>query len=102
MLPKAIRQRVVHHEVLMAFILVWLWLPVICSLAGFYLGTWLFSQHTLDLQGPDIDKGGIGALVGLGISIAIAIGVTALYPKKIAKEYEVREASWRGEGHGEH
>jgi len=86
----------------MAFILCWLWLPVICSLAGFYLGTWLFSQHTLDLQGPDIDKGGIGAIVGFSISMVIAICVSATYPKKIAAEYEVREAALRGEGHAHH
>lgn len=98
MLPKSVRERVVHHEVLMAFILVWLWLPVICSLAGFYLGTFLASQHTIDLQGRDIDKGAIGALIGLSVSIVVALGVTAVYPKKIAAEYEVREASMRGEG----
>jgi hypothetical protein len=59
MLPKSVRERVVHHEVLMAFILMWIWAPVILTLAGFYLGTWLFSQHTVDIQGADIDKGAI-------------------------------------------
>lgn len=102
MLPKSVRKLLVHHEVQMAFILVWVWLPVICTLAGFYLGTWIFSQHVRDLQGMDIDKGVVGAGVGLLISIIIAVCVSLVYPKKIATEYHVREAELSGEGHHHH
>lgn len=97
MLPKSVRKLVAHHEVLMCFLLVWMWLPVIFTLAGFYLGTWVTSSHTIDIQGPDIDRGGIGALIGLAIAIVNALVVSSIYPKKIAAEYEVREAAMRGE-----
>lgn len=78
----------------MAMTLVWLVGPVILTLCGFYMGTFVASQHIQDLQGADIDKGGRGALIGLGLALAIAIVTTALYPKKIAREYEVRENDW--------
>lgn len=102
MLPKSVRKLLVHHEVQMAFTLVWVWGPVILTLAGFYLGTWIFSQHVKDLQGADIDKGVIGAVIGLVISIIVATCVSLVYPKKIAAEYQVREAELSGEGHHHH
>jgi hypothetical protein len=99
MLPLPVRKLVAHNEVLMAMILVWIVGPVILTLAGFLLGTWVTSQHIQDLQGRDIDRGGIGALIGLITSVLIAIGTSAIYPKKVAREYEVREESWTRPSH---
>src|SRR4051812_7009646 len=97
MLPQSVRKLAAYHEVQMALILVWIVVPLILTLISFYLGTFAASQHVQDLQGRDIDKGAIGALIGLAISVVIAIGTTLIYPKVIAKEYAVR-----GRGDEEH
>ncbi|AIE83487.1 hypothetical protein [Fimbriimonas ginsengisoli] len=93
MLPQSVRKLVAYHEVLMAMILVWVVSPVVLTLFSFYLGTFAASQHVQDLQGGDVDNGAKGALIGLAVSVIIAIGATIIYPKVIAREYEVRGRS---------
>ncbi len=75
----------------MAAILAWCVLPVVCTLMGFYLGTFLASQHIQDIQGRDVDKGVIGALIGFALSILIGLVVPPLYARRIEKEYVARE-----------
>jgi hypothetical protein len=99
MLPPSVRKLVAHHEVLMALILVWIVVPTVLTLAGFYLGTFAASEHIQDLQGHDVDNGGKGAVIGFFLALIIAAVTSAIYPKKIAREYELREASWREPSH---
>lgn len=79
----------------MAMILVWIVLPVVFTLFGFYLGTFVASQHVQDLQGGDIDKGVYGAVAGFALSVIFGLATTSVYPKVIEAEYLEREA-----GHG--
>jgi H+/Cl- antiporter ClcA len=83
----------------MAMILVWIVLPVVFTLFGFYLGTFVVSQHVQDLQGGDIDKGVFGAVAGFGLSVIFGLVTTSIYPKVIEAEYVEREA---GHSSGHH
>ncbi len=84
---------------MLAMILSWTVLPVVCTLFGFYLGSFVASQHVQDLQGGDIDNAAIGALIGLGVSIVIALGMTAIFPKTVERDYAAREARYAGGHH---
>lgn len=92
MLPSSIRRLLERQEMMLAMTLCWVVLPVVCTLMGFYLGTFVASQHIQDIQGPDIDRGGIGALIGLGVSVVVALGMTTQFPKVVERDYAAREA----------
>lgn len=87
-----LKKALTRQEVQMAFLVAWVVFPVVATLAGFYLGSFVVSDHTVDIQMHDIQHGFFGALIGLGVAIVTALGVTATYPKVIEKEYAAREA----------
>ena len=96
MLPKSVQKLVARQEVLMAMTLGWIVAPVVGTLMGFYLGTFVASQHIQDLLGGDIDKGVFGGIIGFVVAIIGTLIATSIYPKVIEKEYIARES------HGAH
>lgn len=81
-----------RQENQMAFLVAWIVFPVVATLAGFYLGTFMHSDYTVDYQMHDIQNGFVGALIGFGCAALTAVTVTLTYPKIIEKEYADREA----------
>lgn len=92
MLPQSLRKTLERQENQMALGIAWIVLPVVATLAGFYLGTFVASEHTIDIQGADIQKGLVGAVIGLACSVLFAIGVSVLYPKAVERDYAARAA----------
>lgn len=80
-LPKPIADLLANEELLFPLLVSWLLAPPLLALAGFYAGTIFGSPHTVDLQTKDMVRGGLGALIGLGLGVVLAIVVTLVFPK---------------------
>ena len=85
-LPKPLAHILETEELLLPLLTSWLLAPPLLALTGFYMGTIFGTDHVLDLQGKDMVRGGVGALIGLAIGVLFAIGVTAFYPRYVEAE----------------
>jgi H+/Cl- antiporter ClcA len=90
MIPSSIKKLVERPEMLMAVCLCGVVLPVVCTAMGFYLGTFVTSQHIQDLQGRDIDRGVYGGIIGFGVSIFVGLGMLAIFPKVVDRDDAAR------------
>lgn len=94
-----IKKALTRQENQMAFLLAWIVFPIVATAFGFYLGTFVASQHVIDLQPRDIPNGVAGGVIGFGLAFVIALCVTFIYPPIIEREYAERES---GEHHHAH
>ncbi len=85
-LPLPIQKILKNEPVALALGVAWTVGPLVFTALGFYMGTVLGSDHVIDLQSKDIANGGKGALIGLLVSIAVAITVTIRYPKSVEQD----------------
>lgn len=95
----SIKHALTRQENQMAFLIAWVVFPIVATAFGFYLGTFVVSQHVVDLQPRDIPFGVAGAGIGFALAFVVAVGVTLTYPKVIEKEYEAREAAEHSHAH---
>lgn len=86
MLAKIFKSAAVFEDNLIAIAASWTVGPLIGTVAGFYIGTVVGSDHVVDLQVPDIKNGFIGAGIGLALSLIFAVWVTVVYPKATKRD----------------
>jgi hypothetical protein len=84
LLPRRIRE---HEDALLGLAVAWFVGVPLSALTGFYLGTIIghawYAHPSVDYQAADMARGGIGALIGLGIGILGAILATVFYPRLV-------------------
>jgi hypothetical protein len=82
----SLKQLPERHETRMMLYLCGIVLPTVCTLMGFYLGTFVVSQHVIDIQEPDIFKGFVGGIIGFIVSMLVLAGMVTFFPKVIDRD----------------
>lgn len=80
---KPVKRLIDHEDARLGVAVAWLVGGPVLTLAGFYFMTVAGSEHKVDLQYPDIQRGFIGAAIGAAVGIIMATLVTIFYPKAV-------------------
>ena len=86
----SLKQLTERHETRMMLYLCGIVLPIVCTLMGFYLGTFVASQHVVDIQARDMYKGLVGGIIGFAVSMLVLVGMVSFFPKVVDRDYERR------------